>query len=70
MTREEHVAWCRQRALEYLNRGDVKNAVASMMSDINKHPDCGVPDMIHMFGMMAVNKNSVYDARRYIEGFN
>ena len=30
-TREEHLQSCKQRALEYLNTGDVQNAIASMM---------------------------------------
>ena len=38
-TRDEHLAWCKQRALEYADRGDTTNAVASMMSDLGKHPE-------------------------------
>jgi hypothetical protein len=34
MTREEHLAWAKTRALEYANRGDLVNAVASMGSDL------------------------------------
>jgi len=38
-TRQEHLDWCKQRALEYARRGDVKNAVASMCSDLDKHDE-------------------------------
>ena len=38
MTRKEHLEWCKARALEYLDRGDIQNAVTSMMSDLGKHP--------------------------------
>lgn len=39
MTRDEHVAWCRRRALEYVSKGDVALGMASLVSDLNKHRD-------------------------------
>lgn len=39
MTREEHVKWCKDRAMDYVKHGDLLNAVTSMMSDMDKHPD-------------------------------
>jgi hypothetical protein len=39
MTRAEHLAWCKERALEYLDMGDRVNAMASMISDLGKHPE-------------------------------
>lgn len=45
MTRNEHVAWCKQRALAELEEGAgpietrAANALASMTSDLGKHPD-------------------------------
>lgn len=39
MTRAEHIAWCKQRALEYVDNGDLQNAYASMHSDLQKHPE-------------------------------
>lgn len=38
MTRDEHVEWCKRRALEYLP-ADPQGAFASMCSDIRKHPE-------------------------------
>jgi hypothetical protein len=38
-TREEHLAWCKQRALELLADGDRAGAVASMISDLQKHDE-------------------------------
>jgi hypothetical protein len=35
--REAHLAWCRQRALEYLDLGDPIQAITSLMSDLGKH---------------------------------
>lgn len=37
MTREQHLAWAKQRALEYVDAGEVDQAFASLMSDLNKH---------------------------------
>ena len=38
MTCDEHLAWCKLRALEYADAGELTNAVASIGSDMNKHP--------------------------------
>jgi hypothetical protein len=35
--RAQHLAWCRQRALEILDGGDKIAAVTSLMSDLLKH---------------------------------
>lgn len=35
-TREEHLNWCKARALEILDSGDVQGAFASMTSDLGK----------------------------------
>lgn len=37
MTRDEHLQWAKGRALEYLDTGDIKGALASMFSDLGKH---------------------------------
>jgi hypothetical protein len=39
MTREEHLAWAKTRALEYLDQDQPSLAVASMTSDLAKHPE-------------------------------
>ena len=38
-TRADHLAWCKTRALQYLDAGDLDNAFASMISDLRKHPE-------------------------------
>jgi hypothetical protein len=72
MTRDEHMAWCKKRAHEYLDRGDVPNAVTSMASDLGKHPDtAGHPGIdLGMMLMMTGNLAHPTDARRFIDGFN
>src|SRR5713226_8470617 len=54
MTRDEHVEWCKKRAREYLDKGDLENAIASMISDMNKHPECRVNVYLAMVGIMSV----------------
>jgi hypothetical protein len=41
-TRAEHMKWAKDRALEYADQGDTGNAIASLMSDLGKHPENGV----------------------------
>ncbi len=38
MTRAEHLTGCRKRALELLDAGETQQAIASMVSDLGKHP--------------------------------
>lgn len=38
-TREEHLAWCKQRALELLNDKKILDAYNSMQSDMSKHSE-------------------------------
>jgi hypothetical protein len=71
MTRDEHMAWCKKRAHEYLDRGDLTNAVASMMSDLKKHPETSVKSLaLGMLGLMAASSGDFREVRRYIDGFN
>lgn len=68
--RQSHLEWCKKRAHEYLDRGDVQNAVASMMSDLEKHPETAIKSpALHMLGIMAA-QGGILEARRYIDGFN
>lgn len=72
MSREEHLAWCKQRAHEYLSSGDVQNAVASMMSDLQKHPETVQQGsgILGMLGLQTAASGDIEAARRYIDGFN
>ena len=72
MTRDEHLQWAKDRALEYADRGDAQNAVASIGSDLAKHPDlashAGI--MLGMMMLMSGNLRGPQDIRHFIEGFN
>jgi len=71
MTRAEHLAWCKSRALELLDAGNVTEAFTSMMSDLSKHPDtdnhsgCQLGMLLLISGCLA----SPDQMRRFLEGF-
>lgn len=71
-TRAEHLAWCKARALKYLDAGNIQDAVVSMLSDIQKHSETAPPmgSPLNMLGLMAAMNNDHPAARRFIEGFN
>jgi hypothetical protein len=71
MTREEHLAWCKQRALAYIDRGEIKEGLTSMMSDMEKHPETSCPSLHTMTAglMMIGDLNTIAKARRHIEGY-
>lgn len=72
MTRAEHLQWCKDRAMEYVRTGDLQNALASMGSDLNKHPEtanhAGI--QIGLMQMMAGLLNTPTEMEKFIKGFN
>ena len=72
MTRVEHVEWSKKRAWEYLP-ADPAQAVASMISDLSKHPEMerGTPtfDMLGGLGVIAALEGHAA-VGRWIDGFN
>ena len=72
MDRQEHIAWCKQRALEYVDAGDIVGGLASMFSDLRKHeetedhPAIQLGAMLMMGGYLST-KQQVED---FINGFN
>ena len=70
MTRAEHMAWAKQRALEYAKRGDGTGCIASMISDLGKHPETANSVMIAGMTTMAVDLNDPAALKRWVEGFN
>ena len=75
-TRAEHLAWCKQRAhaeLEVPNEAEgLKNAWASMASDLTKHPETethaaiGLGMMMVMAGQLSTKSGMA----KFIDGFN
>jgi hypothetical protein len=72
MTRTEHLDWCKQRALDCVDRGDLANALASMASDMRKHEETDNKTtfmLLAMEGTRCVMANDAGGMRRLIEGF-
>lgn len=68
--RDVYLAQCKKRALEFLDRGDVVNAIASMGSDLMKHPDFeGVANKLMPLGMFYAVNMDMEGARHFIVGF-
>lgn len=72
MNRQEHLQWAKDRATEYVKRGELKDAYASMVSDLTKHSELedhaaislGVSLM--MIGDLATPSSM----QKFIDGFN
>jgi hypothetical protein len=69
MTREQYVERSKERALALLTVGRIREAVASMIMDMRKGQNCGVPHEIHAIGISAAAAGDAAVARAYILGF-
>lgn len=71
-SRQEHLNWAKSRALQYVDRGDLQNAFASMASDLKKHPETeSHPGMqLGMMMMMSGHLSNPEEMRKFINGFN
>jgi hypothetical protein len=71
-TREEHLAWCKQRALEYIDRGQITEGLISMMRDMGKHPETASPALDQMTaGLMVIGAlSTLEEARKHINGYH
>ncbi len=71
-TRAEHLVWCKKRALEYCDAGNVTDAFSSMCSDLGKHDETRghIGMELGMRLMMIGDLNTADKMRKFIEGFN
>ena len=71
MTRDEHLAQCKQRAFKCCDRGDAVGALTSMFSDLEKHPETADHAGIRLgFQLLLIGAlRSPEEARRFIDGF-
>jgi len=72
ISRADHLAWCKKRALVYVDHGDMRQAFASMGSDLGKHPETADHGGLELGFMMLMggHLDSQAEMRRFIEGFN
>jgi hypothetical protein len=72
MTYDEHLQWCKDRANQYVDAGELTNALASMVSDLRKHPELedhaaiGLGVLLKMAGHL----DTAEEMRKFINGFN
>lgn len=72
MTRDEHLAWARERALGYAGQGQITEAIASLTSDLGNHPEtAGHPGIVTMTMLAAGDWFAVPGRLRdFIESFS
>jgi hypothetical protein len=72
VTRAEHLAWCKARALAYVERGELQNAFASMASDLSKHPQTAGHGGLELGMLLLMGGGELAtreNMREFIEGF-
>ena len=72
MTRTEHLQWAKGRALEYAARGENADAMASLTSDLSKHPETADHSGLELMMMLAIagQFEQPGELRKFIEGFS
>lgn len=74
MTRQEHLDWCKQRAFEYIEAGDLNGAFSSFASDVTKHHETeNISQTVQMLGfplLMMGALNTPSKMRKHIEGYS
>ena len=64
--------WCKNRALQYVDLGDIDQAMASILSDLRKHPETQkhaggeMMLMLKMGGHLSTRE----EMRKFINGLN
>ena len=72
ISRSEYLQWCKDRANEYINNGDLTQAFASFQSDMRKH----IETMYHIsleLGIMLLasgNLSTQNQMKEWIDGTN
>lgn len=72
VSRVEHLNWCKKRANQYLDNGEVQNAITSMLSDLCKHDETKniAEGPMAMVGILVATGGDKIEARHFIDGFN
>jgi hypothetical protein len=71
--RDKYIEEAKARAREYLALGRPADAIASMLSDMNKRKDCHVSEQLAELGLIILMKdyrNGLREVELYIEGFH
>jgi hypothetical protein len=70
--RGEHLQWCKDRALEYVDQGDLPSAWASFASDMGKHEETKDHSAIVLGHQLLLGGHlgTADEMRKFINGFN
>ena len=68
--RDKYVERCKQRAFDYLDRGDLKKAAALFVSDMNARPDCELPHHLAALGDTLLMRDDELGWRVLIDGLS
>lgn len=69
-TRDEHLAFAKERALKYLDRGELADAFTSMGSDLSKHDELrAIGEKMGQVGLLYLMQRDARRLRAWIEGF-
>jgi hypothetical protein len=70
--REQHLEWCKKRALAYVDQGYLQEALSLMIIDLRKHPKTADhPGFALALGRMTFGDLTTKEqVREFIEGFN
>ena len=72
-TREEHLKWCKERAIQEMDFSKKPSSgIVSMMSDLRKHPETNHEAMISLCGMQLLINPTMTRQQviNFIDGFN
>lgn len=73
-TRQEHLEWCKSRAMKYIDAGDLQQAFTSFASDVRKHPETvAIERTIGILGMpllLGGFLDTPEKMREHIQGYN
>lgn len=71
-TRVEHLAWCKERALAYVERGELSTAWSSFISDMSKDAETAGHQLI-VIGTALLQSGKLDnkdEMKKFIEDFN
>jgi hypothetical protein len=71
-SREEHLKWCKDRALEYVEQDDLRQAFASFQSDMRKHKETCDHIALNLGTMLLMSNNLKTEKQmtEWLNGFN
>ncbi len=72
MNRQQHLDWCKKRALGYVEAGNLQNAYTSMASDMLKHEKTAnhIGLELGMVMLLSGHLSTAKSMREFIEDFN